>query len=109
MTRVLAMLAILGLIVGSFVAPTQAKTVDATNMTMNAAMPGDMPCCHDKRALDCAKGCPLAIMCFAVSLPAGAVSSLAASRIVIFESTLPLDDAVMNGVSESPPKRPPRT
>jgi hypothetical protein len=104
-TRVLAVLAILGLIVGSFVAPAGAKPADSAAVTMA----GDMPCCHGNKAPDCAKGCPLAIMCFTASLSAGAAPAIAAPRLVSFNVTIPHDDAVMNGVGGSPPRRPPRT
>ncbi|GLI95864.1 hypothetical protein [Methylocystis echinoides] len=104
MTRVLATLAVLGLIVGSFVAPVQAKIVDSTAVTMA----GDMPCCHGDKAPDCAKGCPLAIMCFAASLPAGAISAYAAKRIESLEVLPPFDDALVISIGSSPPERPPR-
>ncbi|MBI1866766.1 MAG: hypothetical protein HYS06_00450 [Methylocystis sp.] len=104
MTRVLAMLAIFGLIVGSFVTPARAMAVDSPAMTMA----GDMPDCPEKKAPDCAKDCPLAIMCLATSLPAAAISFHAAPRTASVEVLFPLDDALITGVGASPPRRPPR-
>jgi len=98
------MLAILGLIVGSFVAPARATTVNSTAMTMA----GDMPCCPDKKAPICAKGCPLAIMCFATSLPSAAAPPAAAQHIANHEVLFPRDDVLLTGVGRSPPRKPPR-
>ncbi|MCQ4191076.1 hypothetical protein [Methylocystis suflitae] len=98
------MLAILGLIAGSFVTPARATAVGSTAMTMA----DDMPCCPDKTAPNCAKGCPLAIMCFAASLPAAAISAVAAPNIARLDVLSPLDDAFIAGVGGAPPRRPPR-
>jgi hypothetical protein len=105
MTRVLAALAILGLIVGSFVTPARAGIVDQTTMRMA----GDMPCCHGKAGPNCAKGCPLAIMCFVTSLPTVAISTSAWRPIVGREVLFPRNDALLIGVDRSPPRKPPRT
>lgn len=104
MTRVLATLAILGLIVGSFVSPARAGIVESTAMTMA----GDRPCCHGEAGPNCAKGCPLAIMCFATSLPATATPTCATRRIAIPGILFTRNDALLSGVGHSPPRKPPR-
>jgi hypothetical protein len=71
-------------------------------------MAGDMPDCPDKYAPDCVKDCPLAIMCFAASLPSAPPPALAAPRIASLEVLFPLDDALMASVGGSPPRKPPR-
>jgi hypothetical protein len=101
MTRLLAALAILGLIVGSFAAPTQARIANAVSVS------SDMPCCVDKAAPDCVKSCPLAIMCFDTSLPVAA-TAVAARRVASDAIFFLHGDAPLRGVGCSPPRRPPR-
>jgi hypothetical protein len=98
------MLAILGLIVGSFVAPARAMTIHSPAMTMAGAMPD----CPHKQTPGNAQDCPLAIMCFAASLPAAPPPALAAPRIASLEVLFPLDDALMASVGGPPLRRPPR-
>lgn len=104
MTRVLALLAILGLIVGSFVTPARAGIIDSTMTTMA----GDMPCCHGEAAPNCAKGCPMAIMCFVINLPTQAIPTSATQRIASREVLFPRNGAQLIGVDRSPPRKPPR-
>jgi hypothetical protein len=104
MTRFLPVLTILGLIVGSFVTPAQARIVESTTM----AMADDLPCCPGETGGNCAKDCSLAIMCFVTSLPSATLPTLAAPRIADDEAVFPRDDILLTGVSHSPPRRPPR-
>ncbi len=75
--RLLSILAIVGLLTAPMVTPSNAVTMDDTSMagmSETASMPDGMPCCpNEKPALpDCAKSCPLAVVCVgsAVSAPA---------------------------------------
>jgi hypothetical protein len=102
-TRLLAALTILGLIVGSHVTPAQAKIVDSTTV----AMAHDKRCCPGEKTPNCAKDCPLAIMCFVTSLPPAALSAITTPRIATMV-VFPQGETLLTGVSHSPLRRPPR-
>ncbi len=61
-SRVLLVLALLGLAGGPMAASPSAPAMAAQAM---ASMPGGMPCCPDAKPMvpDCAKACPLAVVC----------------------------------------------
>jgi hypothetical protein len=92
-TRLLSILAIVGIVLAPFTAPAvadgmaapMAMTDTGTDMTSVAddmAM-AEMPCCPPEKPAvpDCQKACPLATLCLAKLvqgiLPAGAVSAVA--------------------------------
>ena len=74
-TRLLAILAILGLVLAPFTAPAVAGGTAAPVATADGAMDmasmdadmADMPCCPPEKPVmpDCQKACPLATQCLA--------------------------------------------
>jgi hypothetical protein len=119
-TRLLSVLAILGLVLAPFTAPAVAGGMVAPAATadtgMEMASPGDdtamagMPCCPPETPAvpDCQKACPLATLCLAKIvqgiLPVGAVST----RFSIALALMPGNDAAPDTLAPIPPPRPPQ-
>jgi hypothetical protein len=106
-TRLLLALALFGLVLGPVAAPSGAP-VAAQAMV---SMPDGMPCCPDERPAvpDCAKDCPLALLCMAGT---GGVQAPATPD---FLSGAPADDVFLRGrdvvlssLAGEPPPRPPK-
>jgi hypothetical protein len=119
-TRLLSVLAILGLVFSPFTAPAAAGGIVApaarTDAVMAMASTGDemamaeMPCCPPEAPAvpDCQKACPLATLCLAKIvqgiLPVGAVST----RFSIALALMPGNDAAPDTLAPIPPPRPPQ-
>ncbi|WP_262297093.1 hypothetical protein [Microvirga sesbaniae] len=119
-TRLLSILAIVGIVLAPFTAPAVAGGMAApvamtdTGMDMASSDDGmtmaDMPCCPpEKPAMpDCQKACPLATLCLAKLvqgiLPVGEVSA----RLGIAVALLPGNDAAPDTLLPLPPPRPPQ-
>ena len=74
-------------------------------------MADGMPCCpHEKPALpDCAKTCPLAILCLAKCFPsAPAASAFILVRFAVADVKTPANDLWQNLLPDPPPLKPPR-
>jgi hypothetical protein len=115
--RLLAILAIVGLVLGPIARPAMAMPasmhtgaasdqamVDEAAMTM----PEDMPCCPKKSPVpDCGRDCPFLAMCtmqFCNTVQAAClVVPLGMTRVF-----LPGNDSDVAGLSQGPPPRPPR-
>ena len=108
-TRLLAILAILGLVLAPFTSSAVAGGMAAPVATADGAMDmasmgGDMPCCPPEKPVmpDCQKACPLATLCLAKIvqgiLPGDAVSA----RFGIALALIP------GHVAPLPPPRPPQ-
>jgi hypothetical protein len=119
-TRLLSVLAIVGIVLAPFTAPAVAggmaapmtmmdTATDMTSMDGDMAM-ADMPCCPPERPAmpDCQKACPLATLCLAKIvqgiLPVGAVSTRFSVALVL----LPGNDATPDTLAPLPPPRPPQ-
>jgi hypothetical protein len=119
-TRLLSILAIVGIVLAPFTAPAVAGGMvvpvaathtgtDMTSVDGDMAM-ADMPCCPpEKPALpDCQRACPLATLCLAKIvqgiLPADAVST----RFGIALALVPGDDADPVTLAPILPPRPPQ-
>ena len=117
-TRLLSVLAILGLVLAPFTAPAVAGGMAAPVATADGAMDmasmggdmADMPCCPPEKPVmpDCQKACPLATLCLAKIvqgiLPGDAVSA----RFGIALALIPGDDAAPDTLAPLPPPRPPQ-
>jgi len=120
-TRLLSILAILGLVLAPFTAPAVAGGMAAPIAMADADMAlgsmddddmamADMPCCPPEKPVmpDCQKACPLATLCLAKItqgiLPAGAVSA----RFSIALALVPGNDASPDTLAPIPPPRPPQ-
>jgi hypothetical protein len=102
--RLLALLAVIGLVLGPL-APS-ATAMPAAQMDMSA----DMPCCPDEApAKDCAgKLCPLLGVCMSIALQAllpGSAFALRDSDTAIVPGT---NDIGLSGLASGPPPRPPK-
>ena len=104
LNRLLALLAIIGLIAGAVNVPANAMVSASSAMTMT----GEMPCCPDKTMPDCGKTCPLIIMCFAPSLPATPAAFLPVRRDTMRLALAPDDESLVEGAASFPLRRPPR-
>jgi hypothetical protein len=118
-TRLLVILAIVGIVLAPFTAPAVASgravpmTMTDTGTDMASAddmAMAEMPCCPPAKPAvpDCQKGCPLATLCLAKFvqgiLPVGAVSA----RLSIAVALLPSNDAAPDTLAPLPPPRPPQ-
>jgi hypothetical protein len=108
LTRALASLALIGLLVTPISGPVAAGPAQSA---MSMDMPDDMPCCPEGKPVmpNCAKACPLMMVCLskafrAVSTSAGGLPALGLMAIII-----PADVAMPEGLAQPPPARPPRS
>jgi hypothetical protein len=71
-----------------------------------------MPCCPLEKPVvpDCAKSCPLAILCLAKCFPnAPAASASLLIRFAVADMKTPGDDSRRDRLPDPPPLKPPRT
>jgi hypothetical protein len=115
-TRLLSILAVLGLVLAPFTVPAVAggmaapmTMADAGAMDM-ASMGDDMPCCPPEKPVmpDCQKACPLATLCIAKIVQGIAPASAVPSRFSIARALLPGNDANLKTLDPIPPPRPPQ-
>jgi hypothetical protein len=108
--RFVAILALLGLVLGPFARPAQAVQMSAPAGQTDMAMPDGMPCCPDETPMqDCPKmACPSMTMCMAAALqavlPAGTLALPQPAAAVLRGS----DDSGLAGLAARPPPRPPK-
>ncbi|WP_256939213.1 hypothetical protein [Ensifer adhaerens] len=113
-SRVLSILAILGLLTAPMATPSAAEAVapaPAAGMMDMGAMPDDMSCCPDqKQSLpDCQKSCPLATICMAKCFPSVSQREFALLRLDRLVNLAPYMDRMRDPTIGTPPDRPPRT
>lgn len=119
-TRLLGIVAILGLMLASFtvpavaggtIAPTARASgwIDPSFPTDDATM-AEVPCCVPAQPSmpECPKGCPLAALCHAKIL-----QDLSTIGVVVRWSSpahalVPRDDAALDTLAQAPPSRPPQ-
>jgi hypothetical protein len=111
-----AVLAIVGLMLGSILRPVMAMPVgghasagDASAMSDTmAAMPADMPCCPEKTPLpDCGKDCPFMTLCAGILLHSAPLGSLFVP-LTLASIVVPGGQSDLLGIAQAPPKRPPK-
>lgn len=119
-TRMLSILAILGLVLAPFTVPAVAggmaesemriSVVTARMPTGDAVAPGSLPCCAPVLPFmpDGPKSCPLAAMCHAKVVEGVALASAALRWSSPARTSLPVNDATPDTLSQAPPARPPQ-
>jgi hypothetical protein len=111
-SRLLAVLALVGLIVGPL-APRAAlaasdQIIAATADSSSADMPDGMPCCPEKQKNpDCAKDCPFTAVCAGTAFPPVRGVVLAAPT-ALPALIGPVQAAKLQGLAHGPPARPPK-
>src|SRR5262245_42777319 len=116
MSRILTVLAIVGLALAPVVQPAMAVQV---SKEMPAAMSGsafdkviadaadDMPCCPSKPAPDCGKDCPLMALC--VTAPIHFVSQTELAVPLTFVAVVfPGGHSDLASIAQTPPRKPPK-
>jgi hypothetical protein len=112
--RLLSILAIVSLLTSPMMTPSGAVAMDdapAADMPDMGTMADGMPCCpHQSPALpDCAKSCPLAILCIAKCFPnAPDVAAFILMRFAVADVKTLADDLWRNLLPDPPPRKPPR-
>jgi hypothetical protein len=112
--RLLSILAIVSLLASPVMTSSGAAAMDdasAGNMADLETTADGMPCCpHEKPVQpDCAKFCPLAILCLAKCFPnAPAASAFIITRFAVADVKTPADDLWRDLLSDPPPLKPPR-
>ena len=121
LARLLAALAVLGLLAAPLATPASAMTMPGTvhalaiasdssgQLHSEMAMPEEMPCCPDKAPIsDCSKDCPLMTLCLGMvlNLPTGAALLLPVGYTGL---VFPQSDTALTSLGYGPPPRPPRT
>jgi len=114
--RVLAVLAVVGLVLVPIVRPAMAMSIA---MDMHASVgdamtagsvvgEDDMPCCPSKPVLpDCSKDCPLMALC--VTAPLHFVSQAGLIVPLTFVSIIfPRSHSALASIAQAPPRRPPK-
>ena len=105
LTRLLAALALIGLLAAPVSAP---KAASPAQSGMSMDMPEDMPCCPTKQGPPCHTSCPDMALCFAKCAPAIPTVSAALALPVLAGLVRPGDEARWDTRAERPPPRPPR-
>lgn len=103
-SRLLTVLAVVGLVGGAFVAP--AKAGPMTDVVVTAAMAEGMECCDPPASApsDCRdmKACPFAVLC-AVKCPQSLASSASVQIRLAVAAAIPVLDDRPSGEFASPP------
>jgi hypothetical protein len=117
MVRLIAILAIAGLVLSPIGRPVMAMPSDmhasldgATAMAQAgaAAMPAEMPCCPDKSpGPDCGKDCPCMALCAAKTLNSVRLASLFIPQRLV-SIVVPGNEAELGSLAQTPPTRPPK-
>jgi len=110
-SRLLAVLVIVGLVAAPLVTPAAAKRLpvgEMSDMAAMSAMPGDMPCCPDGKKNNSCQDCPILGMCLTIAQ----VDPSSANAIQVFFQTRRLSfvlvDLIADGLIGAPPDHPPR-
>ena len=109
-----AALAWLGLLLAPLATPAAAMPVPMEVVAANiegppADMPEAMPCCPDEPANpDCAKVCPLMATCAGMAFPTMSGATVLSAPMALLAVITPDDDAMLSGLAEGPPARPPK-
>jgi hypothetical protein len=107
-SRFLLALALFGLVLAPLAASSAVPAMAAQAM---GSMPDGMPCCPDDQpaAPDCAKDCPLAVLCLSglVSVPAPETPTFLL-HLPIGDEFLAGREAVLSSLVGEPPPRPPK-
>jgi len=118
--RLLAALAVLGLLAAPLAAPALAMTMpgavhamaseSSAQLHSEMVLPDGMPCCPEKAPVsDCSKDCPLMALCLlgiVLNLPAGAALLLPVGQTSLM---FPPSDTALTSLGYAPPPRPPKT
>lgn len=112
-SRLLSILAIVGLLTAPMANPSNAAAMDDAStavMTEMASMPDGMPCCPDQPAFpDCSKSCLMAVLCMAKCFPGTpAASATIPTRTAVAAVKVPWDDIWQDLLPDPPPPKPPR-
>ena len=112
-SRLLAMLAVVGLIAGPFAsrpsiaASEQIVAIAHDHASMND-VPDGMPCCPDtQQKSDCAKDCPFMAACSGIVFPPIASGALIVP-LTLLAVISPADEPELSGLAQGPPARPPK-
>ncbi len=108
-SRMLAIVVIVGLVFAPLATPAAAKRLAAAEMTDMAAMPEAMPCCPDGQKSNNCRDCPLVAMCMLTIAQAEPAPTDGVQ--ISFQTGRPLsppDDLIADGLIGSPPDHPPR-
>jgi hypothetical protein len=112
MSKLLAALAVFGLLLAPFAPLTLPTSVVGTaDVAQHASMemPADMPCCPDQApAKDCAQDCPFMLMCAGQNVQNRVGGSGPPIPLVASSLILPGNDAEVASLSHRPPPRPPK-
>ena len=107
--RLLAVIAVAGLVAAPLVTPAAAKALAVAEMTDMSAMAGDMQCCPDGQKTNSCQDCPLVAMCMLTIAQAG--PSPTEGIQISFQTrrlTFALVDLIGDGLLGTPPDHPPR-
>ena len=117
-TRLLSVLAILGLVFTPLNAPAVAGGMVTPVAMVDAAMDmasmggdmADMPCCPPEKPVmpDCQKACPLATLCVAKIVQGVVPVNAVPARFSIAQALIPGNDANPDTLAPIPPPRPPQ-
>jgi hypothetical protein len=115
LSRVLALVAIVGLLLAPMTRLVMAMPMDmqaAAGEQMaadsNAGAMDDMPCCPGKPSLpDCDKDCPFTALCSAVVL-LGAPQTSLPLPLTLAAIVLPGDPSALVSLARAPPRKPPK-
>lgn len=109
-SRLLAVLVIVGLFAAPLVTPAAAKLLPVGEMGDMAAISGDMPCCPGGQKNNNCQDCPLIAMCMLTIAQAEPPStSDIQGPMQISHVIFALDDLMADGLIGAPPDHPPRT
>jgi hypothetical protein len=108
LSKLLAAIALLGLLLSPFAPGALAMSMPASDITVSTMTGGAMPCCPDEApGKNCAKTCPLMAMCANQALPAQLGFTVQVLRTQATK-LVALDDAPLNDRADDPPPRPPK-
>ena len=118
-TRMLSILAILGLVLAPSTAPAVAgemgASMAATTQTDAMSARHDVtttgePCCMPARPSmpDCPKACPLAALCHVKIVERTQDDTVGRGRFSIAQVLVPANDAALETLDPAPPSRPPQ-
>jgi hypothetical protein len=107
--RVLAVLAIVGLVATPLALPV--ASIGSSNVAMSdmASMTDEMPCCPDTQKKNDCKDCPLLAICAVKNLASQPIADAMVVRPAKHYQLAIHDDLMSDGLDRPPPDHPPRT